>query len=123
MCASGVDGDDCFTRAQLQTIKDFYSGPYDSAGASLLKGRALGSELGWTEYVPHAGNGMFPEHLYNARDHTAFLFYESDPGVPVPRANDLSYTPDKGASPPEWAWWELISTTSLTDARTSCGSS
>ena len=107
MCASGVDGDDCFTPAQLQTIKDFYSGPYDSAGASVLKGRALGSELGWTEYMPHAGNGMFPEHLYNARDHTAFLFYESDPGVPVPRANDLSYTPDKGASPPEWAWWEF----------------
>ena len=48
VCASGVDGDDCFTPAQLQTIKDFYSRPYDSAGASVLKGRALGSELGST---------------------------------------------------------------------------
>jgi feruloyl esterase len=50
---------------------------------------------------------MFPEHLYNARDHTAFLFYETDPGVPVPRANDLAYTPNKSVEPPEWAWWEF----------------
>jgi len=50
---------------------------------------------------------MFPTHLFNARDHAAFLFYENDPGVPVPRANDLSYVPDKTATPQEWAWWEF----------------
>ena len=50
---------------------------------------------------------MFPTHLFNARDHAAFLFYENDPGVPVPRANDLTYVPDKTATPPEWAWWEF----------------
>ena len=27
--------------------------------------------------------------------------------MPVPRANDLSYMPDKTATPPEWAWWEF----------------
>ena len=27
--------------------------------------------------------------------------------MPVPRANDLSYRPDKHAKPPEWAWWEF----------------
>ena len=107
MCANDVDADACFTTAQLQTIEDFYRGPYDSAGTSILKGRAFGAERGWTEYLPHAGNQMFPEHLYNSRDHTAFLFYEDDPGVPVPRANDLSYVPDKTATPPEWAWWEF----------------
>jgi feruloyl esterase len=103
----GVDADACFTTAQLQTIVDFYRGPYDSAGTSILKGRAFGAERGWTEYLPHAGNQMFPEHLYNSRDHAAFLFYENDPGVPVPRANDLTYVPDKTATPPEWAWWEF----------------
>ena len=107
MCANDVDADACFTTAQLQTIEDFYRGPYDSAGTSIIKGRAPGAERGWTEYIPHAGNQMFPTHLYNARDHTAFLFYENDPGVPVPRANDLSYVPDKTATPPEWAWWEF----------------
>ena len=106
-CANDVDGDACFTAAQMQTIDDFYRGPYDSAGTSIIKGRAFGAERGWTEYLPHAGNRMFPEHLYNSRDHTAFLFYEHDPGVPVPRANDLSYVPNKTATPPEWAWWQF----------------
>ena len=32
-----------------------------------------------------------PDPLLNARDHAAFLFYENDPGVPVPRANDTEY--------------------------------
>ena len=107
MCANDVDADACFTRAQLQTIEDFYRGPYDSRGTSIIKGRAFGAERGWTEYIPHAGNQMFPTHLFNARDHAAFLFYENDPGVPVPRANDLTYVPDKTATPPEWAWWEF----------------
>ncbi len=107
MCVNDVDADACFTTAQLETIVDFYRGPYDSAGTSILKGRAFGAERGWTEYLPHLGNQMFPEHLYNSRDHAAFLFYENDPGVPVPRANDLAYVPDKTATPPEWAWWEF----------------
>jgi feruloyl esterase len=106
-CPNDVDADACFTAAQMQTIEDFYRGPYDSRGNSIIKGRAFGAERGWTEYIPHAGNDMFPEHLYNARNHAAFLFYENDPGVPVPRANDLSYVPDKTATPPEWAWWEF----------------
>jgi feruloyl esterase len=107
MCRNAVDAADCLTTAQLETIEDFYRGPYDSRGTTIIKGRAFGAERGWTEYLPHAGNSMFPEHLYNARDHAAFLFYENDPGVPVPRANDLSYVPDKSATPPEWAWWEF----------------
>jgi feruloyl esterase len=107
MCPNDVDADACFTKAQLQTIEDFYRGPYDSRGLVVIKGRALGAERGWAEYIPHAGNQMFPTHLFNARDHTAFLFYENDPGVPVPRANDLTYVPDKTATPPEWAWWEF----------------
>jgi Tannase and feruloyl esterase len=103
MCRNDVDADDCFTTAQLATVEDFYRGPYDSHGASVIKGRAFGSERGWSEYIPSAGNQMFPPDLYNARDHTAFLFYEQDPGVPVPRANDLSYVPGKH----EWAWWQF----------------
>jgi feruloyl esterase len=107
MCPNDVDADACFTKAQLQTVEDFYRGPYDSRGLVVIKGRAFGAERGWTEYIPHAGNQMFPTHLFNARDHAAFLFYENDPGVPVPRANDLQYVPDKNAIPPEWAWWEF----------------
>jgi hypothetical protein len=107
MCANDVNADACFTTAQLQTIEDFYRGPYDSRGASIIKGRAFGAERGWTEYIPYTGNQMFPTHLFNARDHAAFLFYENDPGVPVPRANDLKYVPDKTATPPEWAWWDF----------------
>ena len=107
MCQNDVNADACFTSAQLATIEDFYRGPYDSRGLVVIKGRAFGAERAWTEYIPHAGNQMFPTHLFNARDHAAFLFYENDPGVPVPRANDLTYVPDKNATPPEWAWWEF----------------
>ncbi len=36
-----------------------------------------------------------------------YLFYETDPGVPVPDLTDLSRMPDKTRNPPEWAWWEF----------------
>jgi feruloyl esterase len=89
MCRGDVNADDCLTTAQLQTIEDFYRGPYDSRGTSIIKGRAFGAERAWTEYLPHAGNSMFPQHLYNSRDHAAFLFYDNDPGVPVPRPRSV----------------------------------
>ena len=41
------------------------------------------------------------------RDHMNYLFYETDPGVPVADPTDLSYIPDKTGNPPEWAWWEF----------------
>lgn len=107
MCPAGTDAADCFTPAQLRTIEDFYSGPYDSEGRSVLKGRAFGAEAGWRIYIPHEGNGMFPLQLNNAYDHTAYLFYDEDPGVVVPQANDVTYTPDKDAELPEWAWWQF----------------
>ena len=37
MCANDVDADGCFTAAQLRTIEDFYRGPYDSAGTSIVR--------------------------------------------------------------------------------------
>jgi feruloyl esterase len=36
-----------------------------------------------------------------------YLFYETDPGVPVPDPTDTSRPPDKNREPPEWAWWEF----------------
>jgi Tannase and feruloyl esterase len=108
MCKRGEDGESCFTPAQLQTVKDFYSGPYDSKGRSIIKGRAPGAELDWEQYIPHAGNRNFPGMLRGAANgHTEFLFYEKDPGVPVAVLNDLSRKPDLTRMPPEHAWWEF----------------
>jgi hypothetical protein len=108
MCRSGQDGESCFTPAQLQTVKDFYRGPYDSRGRSIIKGRAPGAELDWEQYIPHAGNNNFPDMLRGAANgHTAYLLYEHDPGVPVAVPNDLSRSPDRTANPPEHAWWEF----------------
>ena len=108
MCAGDVNADDCFTSTQLKTIQDIYAGPYDSKGVSVLKGKALGSEFEWAAAVfPHAGNSMFPSRLSHAANHLNYLFYETDPGVPVPDPGDLSYLPDKTSVPPEWAWWEF----------------
>ncbi len=108
MCPGDVNAEDCLTTVQLQTIKDFYSGAYDSKGISILKGKALGSEFSWaSNAIPHAGNSMYPARFRTSGDHINYLFYETDPGVPVPELNDLSHTPDKNRMPPEWAWWEF----------------
>ena len=105
MCAGDVNVDDCFTRAQLQTIKDFYRGPYDSRGVSVFKGKAFGSEFGWPgRYVPHTGSEALPSVLTNSANHVNYLFYEDDPGVPTGNPGDLSVAPDGERMPPEWTW-------------------
>jgi feruloyl esterase len=107
MCAGNVNADDCFTTVQVQTIKDIYSGAHDSKGVLIYKGRSFGSEFGWPRsIIPHAGNSMDPRPIW-ARAHMNYLFYETDPGIPVPDLTDLSHTPDKKRDPPEWAWWEF----------------
>ena len=70
MCPAGVDADDCITRPQLQTIKDFYRGPVDSNGVQITEGLALGSEYGWSRNVyAHEGNNMTPFRLIYGLDH------------------------------------------------------
>ncbi len=98
---------DCFTPAQIRVLKDYYRGAYDSRGVTILKGLALGSELGWTRYFPDADNDQFPFALLNASNHGAYLFYETDPGIPVANPADVSYTPDTDSVLPEWAWWQF----------------
>jgi len=108
MCAGDVDAENCFTTTQLQTIQDMYSGPYDSTGISILKGKVFGSEWGWANSnIPHEGNSLFPENLGYIQNHFNYIFYEKDPGVPPPDVTDLSYSPDKTRTPPEYAWWEF----------------
>jgi feruloyl esterase len=108
LCPGDVNADDCFTTVQVQNIKDFYAGAYDSKGIPVLKGLALGSESGWaSSLIPHAGNAMFPSQLNHAGSHINYLFYETDPGIPLPVPNDLSLIPDQSRQPPEWAWWQF----------------
>jgi feruloyl esterase len=107
-CKALDDDGLCLTPAQIGTVRDFYSGPYDSQGRSVYKGRAFGAETDWAQYMPTAGNGNFPVMLRGAANgHTAYLMYEHDPGQQVQVLNDLSYTPDKSRQPPEYAWWEF----------------
>ncbi|MEE2823063.1 MAG: tannase/feruloyl esterase family alpha/beta hydrolase [Acidobacteriota bacterium] len=108
MCNNDVDADNCFTKAQLQTIKDIYRGPYDSKEISILKGKSFGSEWAWpASNIPHEGNSLFPINLGYIQNHFNFIFYEEDPGIPPPDVTDLSYVPDKNSTPPEYAWWEF----------------
>jgi len=107
MCADR-DAADCYTPAQLQTVKDLYRGPYDSAGRQVYYGKALGSEMQWLRFlVPHAGNNGRPGAFGPAGDHLNYLFYETDPGVAMQNLVDLSREPDTTASLPEWAWWHF----------------
>ncbi|MBI2822131.1 MAG: tannase/feruloyl esterase family alpha/beta hydrolase [Acidobacteria bacterium] len=108
MCPADANADNCFTRAQIRTIEDFYRGSYDSRGVSILKGHAFGSEPGWaSSTLPHAGNKLSPGFLSVSGDHLNFLFYETDPGVPPANLSDITQTLDKKANPPEWGWWEF----------------
>ena len=107
-CPNDVNADNCFTRAQLQTIQDIYAGPRDSKGVQVYKGRAPGSEFGWMNtIIPYAGNRLLPGSLGTSGDHLNYLFYETDPGVPPPDLTKPSTTPNKKKKPPEWAWWEF----------------
>ena len=107
MCPGDVNADNCYTKAQLQTIKDFYRGPHDSKGTRLYWGKSYGWEHDWaTRYIPHPGNNQSPNYL-NTMDSMNYHFYETDPGVPPPDLGDLSYKLDKTKNPPEWAWWEF----------------
>jgi feruloyl esterase len=107
-CPGNTDGDDCFTRRQIETIKDIYRGPYDSKGTRIMKGMDFGSEWEWDRTMfPHKGNNLFPAKLLYGVDHINYLFYEKSPGVPMPNPLDITQVPDKRATPPEFAWWEF----------------
>ncbi len=108
MCVDDVNGDDCFTTTQLEAIQAIYSGPYDSAGTSIYKGKSYGSEMRWPLIVvPHEGNNHRPGQMGLASDYVNFLFYDNDPGVPTTRPTDLSLEPDATREPPEFAWWQF----------------
>lgn len=109
MCGIGDATDRCFTTAQVQTIKDFYKGPSDSDGNILYPGKALGSELAWSNlYIPHAGNGNGPGMLMGpAGDHVNYLFYENDPGVVIPDMTKPLHVPGRNAVLPEYSWLEF----------------
>ena len=108
MCEGGVDGDGCFTVDQLQTVKDFYAGPRDSAGSPIYAGKPLGSEPQWARlFVPTPANAFFPAAVGLGGDHLSYLFYETDPGVAPADLLDLAAVLDTTATPPEWAWWQF----------------
>ena len=108
MCPDDVDGDDCFTRLQLQHVKDFYTGAYDSAGQPIYPGHTLGSESEWIRlYIPNDRNRYRAGALGVTGDHLNYLFYETDPGVVPPDLNDVSRVLHASGNPPEWAWWQF----------------
>lgn len=109
MCGNGDVNDSCFTAAQVQTIADFYSGPYDDAGTILYPGKTFGSELEWINlYVPNARNRNAPSMLSGpAGDHVNFLFYEEDPGVVIPDRTNPTNVPGRNSALPEFSWLEF----------------
>ncbi|PCJ23069.1 MAG: hypothetical protein COA96_12780 [SAR86 cluster bacterium] len=110
MCpGSGGNGAACFTNAQIQTISDYYSGPYNSAGTVIYPGKTKGSEMDWIGlFIPNAGNSMMPGMLRGAAgDHINYLFYENDPGVTIPNLNDINYQARTTGMNPEFNWMDF----------------
>lgn len=107
MCPGDKNADNCFTKAQLQAIKEFYRGAHDSKGKQVYWGKSYGWEFEWANrYIPYKGNNFRPYYL-GTMDSMNYIFYENDPGVPPPDLGDLSYKLDKTKNPPEYAWWEF----------------
>ena len=107
-CHGDVDGDDCFTAAQLRTVDDFYSGPKDRQGRTIYAGKPMGSEQQWASlFIPYTGNTFSPGAVRLGGDHLNYLFYDNDPGVAPANLVDLSKAVDREATPKEWAWWEF----------------
>lgn len=108
MCPGDKNADACFTKAEMQTIKDLYGGPHDSKGRRILKGLMFGSEAQWPQnIIPYGGNNFMPSNLGYEIDHANFLFYEQARGVPPADIKDLSYKENKTGVFPEYAWWEF----------------
>ena len=108
-CPGDKNGENCFTRMQMQTIKQEYEGPRDSKGTLIIKGLAPGSEFAWgTNVIPYGGNKFSPSHMGYEVDHVNFLFFEHSPGVSPAGYKDPNGTVlDKKAVLPEYAWWEF----------------
>ena len=101
-----MNAEECFTRRQIQTIKDIYAGARDSMGNPIAKGVAFGSESGWpANMIPYGGNHFMPAQMSYEVDHVDYLFYENDPGVAPGRPTDLTYPLDSRGVFPEVAWW------------------
>ena len=107
-CSDDVDADECFTTAQIQTIKDFYSGPRDWQGRTIYAGKPGGAERQWAGlFIPYTGNNFAPGAVGLGGDHLNYLFYEEDPGVAPGDLLDTSVEPSRDVVPPEWAWWNF----------------
>jgi Tannase and feruloyl esterase len=108
MCPNDKNGDACFTKAEMQTIKDLYGGMHDSKGKHIFKGLMFGSEAQWPQnIIPYGGNNFMPSNLGYEIDHANFLFYGEAKGVPPSDIKDLSYKENKTGAFPEYAWWEF----------------
>jgi len=107
-CPRDVDGDGCFTSAQIQTVRDFHEGPSDSLERPIYSGKPVGSERGWTRlFIPYTGNRFNPGAVGLGGDHLNYLFYDEDPGVAPANMVDPSSRVDSEATPPQWAWWKF----------------
>lgn len=108
-CPADVSSDSCFTDQQIQTISDFYTGPYDSTGTVIYPGKMVGSEPDWVGlFVPGAHNNNLPGMLRGpAGDHVNYLFFEQDPGVAIPVLNDTNYQPRRTGMNPEYHWMDF----------------
>ena len=107
-CIDDIDGEECFTRAQVQTVRDFHAGPRDRHGEPIYAGKPLGSELQWPRlFIPYPANNFAPGAVGLGGDHLNYLFYDEDPGVAPADMVDISTPPNRNATPPEWAWWDF----------------
>ncbi len=81
-CPAATDSPDCFTAAQVESLKKIYGGVRNSAGKLLFPGQPLGAEVlaqgrsGWDGFI----TGESSASLALAQTNLRFAFFDSPPG-------------------------------------------
>src|SRR5262245_16919373 len=81
-CPAGTDSPDCFTAAQIESLKKIYGGVRNSAGTLLFPGQPLGAEVlaqgrsGWDGFIVGATSAS----LSMAQSYMRFAFFDPPPG-------------------------------------------
>ncbi|WP_344580590.1 tannase/feruloyl esterase family alpha/beta hydrolase [Nonomuraea roseoviolacea] len=77
-CATGTDGADCLTDAQVDAVRKLYDGPRDERGRRMYPGgEPVGSEANWARYVTPTAAGAPAVAEGNATNALKYLVHPS----------------------------------------------
>ena len=82
LACQGVDGPDCLTAAEIETLEKWYGGATNSKGEQIYPGVPLGSEPYWSESLAYEdGDGALAlADMARDRNYLRYIGFVEDPG-------------------------------------------